>query len=252
MTPRDVFRITVATFCLYGMCSSELTAEAMPIQFGSHYYDFVTNNLISWQNASNAAAASSFMGVNGHLATVMSAAENNFLSNNFATFTGFAGAWLGGQVNSSNTGYWGVGPEAGQPFSQGRSAVSGAYANWGGIEPNNAPSCPYMNIGTLYAGINTGQWADAANGLASGYNDPVMGYFVEYEFPVPAPILSVTVTNSTCQLSWTGLTNVTYAVQVSTNLETWAVLGAVTATQTNVTFNDPTFGTLRFYRLWVP
>ena len=252
MKPQDIFRINVATFGLYAVCFADFSAEAAPIQFGSHFYDFVTNNLISWQNASNAAASSSFMGVNGHLATVMSAEENNFLSYNFATFTGFAGAWLGGQVNISNTGYWVVGPEAGQPFSQGGSAVSGAYANWGGIEPNNAPSCPYMNIGTFYAGIHTGQWADAANGLASLDNDPVMGYFVEYEFPVPAPILSLTVTNSTCQLNWTGLTNVTYAIQISTNLATWTALGAVTATQTNVSFTDPTFGTLRFYRLWVP
>jgi hypothetical protein len=43
-----------------------------------------------------------------------------------------------------------------------------------------------MNIGTPLNGvILTGQWADAANGVASP-GDPIKGYFVEYS-PVPLP-----------------------------------------------------------------
>jgi hypothetical protein len=156
-------------------------AEAQPIQFGSHFYEFVPVAGISWQDANAAASGRTFNGTNGYLATILSAAENSFLSDNYATYSSFAGAWLGGQVNSDDTGYWAVGPEAGQVFSQVQQAVGGAYANWGGIEPNNAPSAPYMNIGTVFAGIQTGQWADAANGVASFPGDPVQGFFVEYD-----------------------------------------------------------------------
>jgi hypothetical protein len=42
-----------------------------------------------------------------------------------------------------------------------------------------------MNIGSLYAGISSGQWADAAGGVASA-GDPVQGYIVEFSV-VPEP-----------------------------------------------------------------
>ena len=58
-------------------------AIGTPIAFSSNYYDYVPAVSISWADASAAAAASVFLGVNGHLATVTSAAENNFLAGSF-------------------------------------------------------------------------------------------------------------------------------------------------------------------------
>lgn len=182
---------TIASIAAIGAGTDR--ASAAPVQFGSNYYDFVSADDISWAAANTAASASVYLGLNGHLATVTSSAENSFLASNFATFSGFAGGWLGGQVTGSGSGgigSWVVGPEAGQQFSLGGSAVLGAYANWGGIEPNNAPSAVYMNLGTLFAGIGPGQWADALNGLSSG-GDPIRGYLVEYEnaaVPIPAAL----------------------------------------------------------------
>ena len=49
-------------------------AEAAPIQFGNSYYEFVPDESITWSEASAAASGSTFMGVNGHLATVTSSA----------------------------------------------------------------------------------------------------------------------------------------------------------------------------------
>ena len=165
-------------------------AAATPIALGSNYYDFVAGTDISWASADAAASASTFLGVNGHLATITSATENNFLSSNFGSFNGFAGAWLGGKVTGSGSGgsgFWVVGPEAGQQFSLGGSSFGGAYSNWGGIEPNNAPSAAYMNIGTSFSGIGTGQWADALDAISRN-NDPIKGYLVEYEVrSVPEP-----------------------------------------------------------------
>jgi hypothetical protein len=71
-------------------------------------------------------------------------------------------------------------------------------------------------------------------------------------FNVPQPVLGLTSTNTAFTLQWTGLTNVTYAVQATTNFGTWATLGKVAGTQTNFTFIDPNTGTLRFYQLTVP
>ena len=85
----------------------------------------------------------------------------------------------------ASAGYWESGPLTGQQFSIGGSPYGTAYSDWGGIEPNNAPSAAYMNIGSLYAGISGGQWADAAGGVASA-GDPVQGYFVEFSV-VPEP-----------------------------------------------------------------
>ena len=85
-----------------------------------------------------------------------------------------------------------VGPEAGTSFSSGGSAFPGRYANWGGGEPNNAPSAVEMQVGTLdWFGITQGKWADARNGLSSPCPeicDPIVGYFVEYEAPAPVPL----------------------------------------------------------------
>jgi hypothetical protein len=47
-----------------------------------------------------------------------------------------------------------------------------------------------MNIGSLFAGIATGEWADSANGL-SGAGNPIKGFFVEYQVaatPIPAAL----------------------------------------------------------------
>lgn len=182
-----------------------LPAQAAPIQFGSNYYDFISvapssGYGISWSDAAAQAAASTFGGVSGHLATVTSAAENNFLSSTFAlAATRIQGAWLGGQVDSSGVGSWAAGPEAGQVYSYFQVAAPGAYANWGGIEPNNATSHVYMNIGATYTDPNgsiyPGQWVDDNPGFHSStgqpaiFTDNVVGYLVEYESPTfSAPI----------------------------------------------------------------
>jgi len=156
-------------------------AEAAPIQFGSSFYEYIPDEAASWNEASAAASASTFMGAQGHLATVTSSAENDFVLGLITPLATTQGAWLGGAVDASQQATWAVGPEAGQLFT---------FNNFGGIEPNDGPSNVYMNIGLAFAGIATGQWADAANGL-SGAGDQIAGYFVEYQVgtvPLPAAL----------------------------------------------------------------
>jgi len=73
-------------------------------------------------------------------------------------------------------------------------------------------------------------------------------------FEVPRPLLALTWTNLVATLHWTGLTNVLYEVQASTNLEAWTTLGRVPGAQTNLSFSDLRPGTRlpRFYRVIVP
>jgi len=149
-------------------------ANAAPIQFGSSYYEFVPEESISWSEASAAASASTFMGVNGHLATVTSAAENDFLVDLGPVFSTAQGAWLGGAVDASQIGRWAVGPEAGQLFT---------FSNFASGEPNEGPS----NVFAYLSAALAGQWADAAGGVGG----EIAGYFVEYQVgtvPLPAAL----------------------------------------------------------------
>jgi hypothetical protein len=150
-------------------------ADAAPIQFGSNFYEFVQvvfspftqteYNLNTFALASTASSSTIFGGVAGHIARVGSAAENTFLLGltSHLGFTSFVGAWIV--------------PDAG-------------FANFGGVEPNNGGAFPYMNIGVLFAGIGSGQWADDSGilGTPDPSNDPVIGYFVEWENPNLAPV----------------------------------------------------------------
>lgn len=156
-------------------------AEAVPTMFGSNAYEFVavpnpfTGDNNRWETARDVAAASIFGGVSGHLATITSQPENDFLAGlALGKFTGFAGAWLGGDAPEG----WLVGPEAGQAFT---------FTNFGGIEPNNAGKI-YMQIGTSGPAA-FGKWLDdsGVNGLPDPNADPVVGYFVEWERPLVVP-----------------------------------------------------------------
>lgn len=191
----------IAVSLLVGMLGTTIwggVANAVPVIFGSNAYELIivtdpyvgSNN--SYGTASAAALGSSFMGVNGHLATVTSAAENDFLAglaiaaNVALEPTGFTGAWLGGRAGTG----WLAGPENGGALT---------YDNFGGSEPNNNGfiyTAIALNSGA--GGITAiGAWLDdsvafAGQGLPHPNADPVTGYFVEYEnvsaVPVPAAL----------------------------------------------------------------
>lgn len=191
-TPK-LIACAAGALALVGMASQPSTAA--PTQMGTgNYYEFIqVLNLPlgpgntaypanSWASASAAVASSTFMGISGHLATITSAAENAFLlSIVTGSPTGFLGAWLGGRAGTG----WLAGPESGNAFT---------HTNWFGVEPNNAGYI-YMSIGTS---TGPGQWLDDSivpisgdgQGIPTFPNDPVIGYFVEYENPatvVPLP-----------------------------------------------------------------
>jgi hypothetical protein len=148
-------------------------ASAAPIQWvgNGHWYEFVSVPSTA-QEAFAAAAASIFNGMPGYLATVTSADENMFVSDNVAQ--GFL-AWLGGSDANApvNNWTWRVGPEAGQAFT---------FTSWNGGEPNNC--CGGEDyVHTNWGGL--GRWNDHG---APGNPGQRNGYVVEYSKRVPPPV----------------------------------------------------------------
>jgi len=121
-----------------------------------HTYDYVETPL-AWHDALVAAQGMTYQGKPGYLATITSAAENDFIG----TKSGAPSIWFGatddkGFVNearaavnkapidfdSQPTGdyYWAGGPEIGAQFSVGLGTVTpvdGLYNSWAQGEPNN-------------------------------------------------------------------------------------------------------------------
>ena len=142
------------------------SAHAVPVFYSGtgNYYEYVSDSVLSTE-AQAAAAAQSYLGATGYLATILDASENTFITNliNGPAWIGLSDAAVEGEWR------WVDGPEAGD---------LAVYTNWAAGEPNDYVS------GEDYTQIRTnGTWND--HGLP---NFPTYrhGYVVEYS-PVPAP-----------------------------------------------------------------
>jgi hypothetical protein len=96
-----ILRIGVLTALTLAIVSLGIgrVAEAVPIcMTGGSCYETSTNLGLpnnTWHGAQAAAAATSFNGQPGHLATLTSAAENAFITSNFGTFILNSVPWIG-------------------------------------------------------------------------------------------------------------------------------------------------------------
>ncbi len=141
-----------------------------------HFYEYIMSSGISWTSARTAAAARSYLGKQGYLATILSAEENAFA----ASKLGGAGAWLGGNDElAENSWRWVTGPETGMLFctdtvaGAGGCSDGGVYDNWASpMQPDNSGNEDYLQF--LAGG--SGQWNDLPDAGAGS----VQGYVVEY------------------------------------------------------------------------
>ncbi len=150
-----------------------------------HYYEIASAS--TWTAAKSNASASSYLGMQGYLATITSAGENNFVwkimstntwigcSDNYSQINAATGVTTyANQTASDGNFYWVTGPEAGTQFSQknawasgGVTAVSGNYMNWESGEPNDYPGLTSAtpgeeDYGHMYSSTN-GTWNDYPN-----------------------------------------------------------------------------------------
>ncbi len=172
-----------------GIAVSAMGAQAAPVEWSpgsggnGHSYEIVIGSL-SWTEARDAAATGG-----GYLATVTSAAEQDFLDAlymprsvyNDGDFQ-FATLWLGGSdAEEEGVWRWVVGPESGQ-------LISAGYTNWAPSEPNEFIEGEDY-LGGWYRVDNGSQWNDLPNMLGQ----ELRGYVVEYSpdpdvIPLPATL----------------------------------------------------------------
>lgn len=161
------------------MSLSTVMADSSIVFFDltGNYYQTIDATEIAWETANTAANALSYNNCPGHLVTITSAQENQFLIDSFTTDT-LSAKWLGASQSSSATevdaGWTWV---TGEPFS---------YTDWAQspLEPNDSPGL-YVEDGQeqyLEWRHDGAGWNDEDNGTDTLY--PNTGYVVEYECPL--------------------------------------------------------------------
>ena len=122
-----------------------------------HYYELVTSPLI-WTEARTAASLKSYLGVQGHLLTINSQAENDFIT---ATWGEVAREkYTGGYLD---LGVW-----------KWVTGEAWTYTNWGPGEPNGTFNANVMNF---FGQATLGSWNDVPDW-------EILGYFIEYDVPL--------------------------------------------------------------------
>jgi len=125
-----------------------------------HYYDFV-QGVIDFDSARAAAEAMSYLGSQGHLATISDAAENTFLSTTFG-----GRAWIGAYQDFSDPSF--SEPGGGWVWVTGEPWT---FDSWSAGEPNDFGGTEH------YAEtFSNGAWNDQP----LGGNNVVQGFYVEF------------------------------------------------------------------------
>lgn len=196
------------------------SAAALPMSWSlgsggnGHYYEvIISNGPISWNSANNAANASSFNGVLGHLATITSLGESNFIKalpgfgSSFVSVqrlvNAFLGPWIGGMRDGNRNWIWVDDPL--NPFADntnangvgGGNALSGQFVDWVGVEPNDGGSTGGPDDFLVFLdwqaspGATGIGWADCTNVClnTSRSNEKVIAYVVEYDIPEPGTLV---------------------------------------------------------------
>lgn len=179
-----------AVYSEFGSPPSPVGPAVWSISSGGngHAYEFIPNGGIDWPAARDAAAAKSYQGVAGHLATATSAGESEFLhqlmidSANSQGISPFVEAWLGGfQSNPAG------------PANQSWTWVTGepwSYINWDSDEPNDSSGDErYLGIWGPLGDGPAGQWNDQGGPNDGSVAGNIQGYLVEYPVPEPAGLL---------------------------------------------------------------
>jgi hypothetical protein len=167
-------KIALLTLCAVSLLGTSLFGAPVLFATNGHYYDLVTAGAV-FNTARANALASNFLGQQGYLATITSAAENTFIHSLLSgqTWAGGSDAVVEGQWR------WLDGPESGILFSNGSVAVT--YANWNAAtgEPNNS--------GGAENSLILGQFGNIAATWNDGSASLTLPYVIEYNAPTGVP-----------------------------------------------------------------
>jgi hypothetical protein len=227
-----------------------------------HYYEYVSDPAISWQQAKTQAAAATNAGAAGYLATVTSTDEFNFINSVVFSAANFpsgipANVYVGGSDSSSpGTWKWVTGPEgaensgAGLIFYSSDSVQNGLLAPW---DPHDSQGQIDGSTDEYYLYLNS--YYEAGFAVNSGTaNDNIVaggnsGYLVEFPSPpTPTPAASATPTaTSTATLTptATGTQTVTETATATSSATSTATVSSTptasaTATSTATATGTPT------------
>lgn len=188
----DVKYINNATNPTPGTRTFSITVgQANYLESTDHYYLYIADQGISWSAARTAAEATTYYGLQGYLATILSQDEAQLIGEQ-ALGTG----WIGGTDEvTEGVWKWVTGPEAGTTFWTG--GVNGStpnYAFWNTGEPNNQGNEDYAHITAPGVGV-PGSWNDLP--LLGGPNEYApQGYIVEYGGMPGDPVLQLSATTT--------------------------------------------------------
>ncbi len=164
-----------------GLLIAGMLAYAVPVAFGlpiyfagtDHYYELVEQSGLNWDAADAAAQTKSRLAMPGYLATITSAAENAFITDNLLSEVwNPRGYWLGG-LHPEGSGE----PDDGWEWA---TLETWSYTNWNAGEPNDfGENEDHLEI--LARAGDTGEWNDIYGGRTD-----LQGYIVEYSNPEPA------------------------------------------------------------------
>lgn len=164
----------VVSLIVFSLLGRVVVAEPIRWDGNGHYYALVLSDDIAWDAAKTGAEASTWLGVNGHLASVASAGENDFI-HDLLPAEPQTRSWLAGAQDSDGTepgGGWRW--ITGEPWE---------YTNWNPLEPNNFEG----NEECLEINGQQGTWNDQD---CVTDTDQTIGYIVEYEIPIGIPAVS--------------------------------------------------------------
>ncbi len=164
MLLKTIFACAVAATCAPGNATPTFDPA------NGHYYDLIPG-AYTWTNARAAAQAQTYLGLQGHLATITSSVENAFVNG----LGDVQALWLGGyQLPGSQE------PAGGWVWITGEAW---SYTNWEPGEPNNVNGIEDKLQYHVYGGPGNRHWND--NDDSGGSIGPP-GYVVEFE-AVPEP-----------------------------------------------------------------
>ena len=156
-----------------------------------NFYKPVLNWSGSWNSANSLAEASTYMGTKGHLVSITSAAENEFVRR----LASGQNIWLGGKssIIPSNSGErkiswnWAGGPEKGISISACDASLtptcSGSYSNWDDTSPSRQPDLIGEDSLAMLSDHpqtnKSGSWHDCYG--YGGCQNAITGFVIEFD-----------------------------------------------------------------------